>query len=171
MSPDATPGRDPAALAALVLPALATAVAVAFAATGAGLLLPEAAVSDGAALGIRIGGVALALVGMLPLVSRWGRAARVARRDLAAVLLAAAVAMAGVTTVTFAFSSATLDLPESDPVATTTTERAEVDVERHGLERAGIPTALMAGDDVAPAISALRRVVARRSGATAGAAR
>ncbi len=50
--------------------------------------------------------------------------------------------------------------------------RAEVDVERHRLERAGVPTALVAGDGVAAAISALRRAVARRSGTpTAGAAR
>ena len=44
--------------------------------------------------------------------------------------------------------------------------RGEVEVERHRLERAGVPTALVAGDDVAPAIAALRRVLARRTGAT-----
>ncbi len=44
--------------------------------------------------------------------------------------------------------------------------RKEVEVERHRLERAGVPTALVAGDDVAPAISALRRVLSRRAGAS-----
>ena len=115
--------RDVAALVAVVLPAAATAVAVAFAATGTGLLLPGAEVDDGAARGIRLGGVALAAVGVLMLVTRWGRAARVPARDLAAVLLAATVAMAGVTAGTFAFSQATLTLPEADPVTTTTERR------------------------------------------------
>lgn len=44
--------------------------------------------------------------------------------------------------------------------------RGEVEVERHRLERSGVPTALVSGDDVAPAIVALRRVLARRTGAT-----
>lgn len=114
------PRRDVAALVAVVLPAAATAVAVAFAATGTGLLLPGAELGDAAALAIRLGGVALAAVGALMLVTRWGRAARVAARDLAAVLLAATVAMAGVTAGTYAFSQATLTLPEPDPVTTTT---------------------------------------------------
>lgn len=48
--------------------------------------------------------------------------------------------------------------------------RGEVEVERHRLERSGVPTALVAGDDVAPAIAALRRVLARRTGATAAVA-
>ena len=39
--------------------------------------------------------------------------------------------------------------------------RAELDVERSRLARAGVPTALVAGDDVAPAVSTLRRVTAR----------
>jgi uncharacterized protein (DUF58 family) len=47
--------------------------------------------------------------------------------------------------------------------------RAEVDVERHRLERAGVPTALVSGDGVAPAISVLGRAVARRHGAAVAA--
>ena len=137
MAPDPSPDRDPAAVdrdpaadhelatrAAVVLPALATAVAVAFAATGAGLLLPGAAIGDTAALGLRLGGVLLAVLGVLALVTRWGRGARVAGRDLASVLVAATVAMAGVTAATLLFSSATLTLPEPDPLEVTTTEQS-----------------------------------------------
>ena len=47
--------------------------------------------------------------------------------------------------------------------------RAEVEVERHRLEASGVPTALVAGDDVATAVSALRRVLARRVGTTGAA--
>jgi hypothetical protein len=39
--------------------------------------------------------------------------------------------------------------------------RAEVDVERHALGRAGIPTVVVVGDEVAPAVSTLRRATAR----------
>jgi uncharacterized protein (DUF58 family) len=39
--------------------------------------------------------------------------------------------------------------------------RAELDVERHRLERSGIPTALVTGNAVAPAVSVLRRATAR----------
>jgi hypothetical protein len=108
-------------VAAVLLPALAAAVAVAFAATGSGLLPHGADIGDAAALGIRLGGVALAAVGVLALVTRWGGAARVAPRDLAAVLLTAAVAMAGVTALTYPVSEAVYTPPEGEE-ATTTTE-------------------------------------------------
>jgi uncharacterized protein (DUF58 family) len=39
--------------------------------------------------------------------------------------------------------------------------RAEVDVERHALGRAGVPTVVVVGDEVAPAVSTLRRATAR----------
>lgn len=121
MDDDPIPGRDPVALAAVVLPALAAAVAVAFAATGTGLLPHGAEIGDAAALGIRVGGVGLAAVGVLALVSRWGGAARVAPRDLAAVLVAAGVAMAAVTALTFPVSEAAYTPPDGGE-ATTTTE-------------------------------------------------
>lgn len=146
MPDEPTPSRD-VAFAAVVLPALAIAVAVAFAATGAGLLLPAAEVGDAAALGIRLGGVALAAVGVLALVTRWGRAARVPLRDLAAVLLAATVAMAGVTAATFAFSQATLTLPEADPATTTTTERQTTTTERSTTTTTGEPDVDESGDN------------------------
>lgn len=121
MADDPTPGRDPVALAAVVLPALAAAVAVAFAATGTGLLPHGADIGDAAALGIRVGGVALAALGVLALVTRWGGAARVAPRDLAAVVLAGGVAMVGVAALTYPVSEAAYT-PSGGDETTTTTE-------------------------------------------------
>jgi len=119
VSDEPTPGRDPVAVAVVVLPALAAAVAVAFAATGTGLLPHGADIGEAAALGIRLGGVALAAGGVLALLTRWGRAARVAPRDLAAVLLTAAVAMAGVTALTFPASEAAYTPPDGGEATTT----------------------------------------------------
>jgi hypothetical protein len=104
---------------ALVLPALAAAVAVGVAATGAGLLLPGADLGDAAALGVRAGGVALAVAGLVALTTAWGRAARAPRRELVPVLLTAAAVMAGVTALTYGFSPAALTLPESSTTTTT----------------------------------------------------
>ena len=55
-----------ASLAGVVAPALAISVAVAFAATGTGLLRPGADIGDAATGGIRLGGVALALKSAKP---------------------------------------------------------------------------------------------------------
>lgn len=121
MSDEPTPGRDLASLAGVVAPALAISVAVAFAATGTGLLRPGADIGDAATGGIRLGGVALAVVGLSALLTRRGGAARVAPKALGAVLLAATVAMAGVTTATYVFSPVTLTVSGDDEP--TTTER------------------------------------------------
>jgi hypothetical protein len=113
---------------ALVLPALAAAVAVGVAATGAGLLLPGAELGDAATLGARAGGVALAVAGLVALTTAWGRAARAPGRELVPVLLTAAAVMAGVTALTYGFSPAALTLPEGSTTTTvepttTTTEQ------------------------------------------------
>jgi hypothetical protein len=79
----------------------------------------------------------------------------------------------GRTTAALVIDTADLVPPPADVVdaAAQRLWRAEIDVERHRLERAGVPTALVAGDAVGPAISSLRRVVDRRRGAAAGVAR
>ena len=112
---------------ALVLPALAAAVAVGVAATGAGLLLPGAELGDAATLGARAGGVALAVAGLVVLTTAWGRGARAPGRELVPVLLTAAAVMAGVTALTYGFSPAALTLPQGSTTtveSTTTTEQA-----------------------------------------------
>jgi uncharacterized protein (DUF58 family) len=79
----------------------------------------------------------------------------------------------GRTTAALVIDTADLVPPPADVVdaAAQRLWRAEIAVERHRLERAGVPTALVAGDAVGPAISSLRRVVDRRRGAAAGVAR
>lgn len=80
---------------------------------------------------------------------------------------------AGHTTVALVVDMHDLVAPPADVVdaAAQRLWRADVDIERHRLERAGVSTAIVPADTVGPAISALRRVTARRRGAGAEVAR
>lgn len=119
-----------AAAASIALPALAGAVAVGVAATGAGLLLPGADLSDAATVGVRVGAGLLAVIGLVALTSRWGGAVRVPGSNLGWVLLTAGVLMAGVTALTFGFSDAVISERDTSPTTTTTVERTTTTTER-----------------------------------------
>lgn len=105
-------------------------MAVGVAATGAGLLLPGADLSDAATVGVRVGAVALAVIGLVVLTSRWGGAARVPGDTLGWVLLTAGLLMAGVTALTFGFSDAVISEPDTLPTPPTSVEPTTTTIER-----------------------------------------
>ncbi len=119
-----------ATAASVALPALAAASAVGVAATGAGLLLPGAELSDAATIGVRVGGGVLVAVGLVALATRSGGPARVPGRILGWVLFTAGVLMAGVTALTFGFSDAVISESVTSPTTTTVEPTTTTTVER-----------------------------------------
>jgi len=122
MSPDppADGRRRRREWAAVALPAVAGALAVGLAATGAGLLLPGADPGDAATNAIRAGGAALVAAGLVALLTPLRGPARVPLRTLPSVLATAAAALAAVTALTFGFSPASVTTPEPQTTTTTT---------------------------------------------------
>jgi Domain of unknown function (DUF4129) len=114
--------RPPDGPAGAGLPVLAAALAAGVAATGAGLLVPGADLTDGQAGAVRAGGLVAAVLALLALTTRVGGPARTPVRDLPALLLAAAGLLVGVAVVSAPFSPISYDPP--DPAVTTTTEPA-----------------------------------------------
>lgn len=126
---------DPGRGMALVAPVLALMALAALAATGAGLLLPDAELSPAATVAVRLVGLGLVVAGLVALLTRWGRGARVSTADLPMVVAVAAGIFAALAALSVAHSPVTAGgnagdwtaeppggLPsEADPESTTTT--------------------------------------------------
>jgi Domain of unknown function (DUF4129) len=129
--------RPPDGPAGAGLPVLAAALVVGVAATGAGLLLPGADLTDGQEGAIRAGGLVAAVLALLALTTRAGGPARTPVRDLPALLFAAAALLAGVALVSAPFSPISYDPP--DPAVTTTTEPSTTTTTRPATTTTTIP--------------------------------
>jgi hypothetical protein len=113
--PDERPPEGPTSAG---LAALAAALVVGVAATGAGLLLPGADLSGGQQTAVRLGGLVVAALGAVALLTPAGGAARTPVRAVPAVVLTAAALLAGVAALAAPFSPIQYDAP--DPAVTTT---------------------------------------------------
>jgi len=102
----------------MVAAGLALVAIVALAATGTGLLLPGSDLSPAGELAVRLGGVLLAVVGLVVLCTRWGGPARIGVDDLPVALFTATIIFGALAVMSVAHSDVTLS-GESDDQTTT----------------------------------------------------
>jgi hypothetical protein len=103
--PTGTP--EPGRGMALLVPVLALMALAALAATGTGLLLPRAELSPPATVAVRLVGLGLVVAGLVGLLTRWGRGARVSTADLPMVVAVAAGIFAALAALSVAHSPVT----------------------------------------------------------------